>query len=210
MKIEVISPFPPQALPRVWRWMETFRDRVSDDFSPKTLEEFVEAMLTAWQNQKAWAVYGDGELGGLITFQRLSPWLGTAHCVFKPDFQGKGIAPRACRIAIAEMFAEGVGKLAFYPLAGNLAIGSLLVALGAKREGCLREHTVCQGKPANINVYGLSKGGFEYACRNSGSDADCERDRGRGVDCGLGAGQPQKDPDLEDHADVGPSQPGPA
>jgi hypothetical protein len=41
--------------------------------------------------QKTWAVYGDGELGGLITFERLSPWLGTAYCLFQPDFQGKGI-----------------------------------------------------------------------------------------------------------------------
>jgi RimJ/RimL family protein N-acetyltransferase len=148
-------------MPRVFSWISTFRSKVSDDFGPQTLAEFMIFASRKWKTQKTWAIYSDGELGGLITFERISPWLGTAHWIFKPDFQGKGIAARASRIAVAEMFESGIGKLAVYPLAGNLAIGSLLTGLGAKREGTLIEQTVCNGKPTDIWVYGLTKSQFE-------------------------------------------------
>ena len=182
MEIRVCSPFPFEALPRIWRWIEPFRAKVSDDFSPQTLEAFVSSMASKWDQGKSWAVYGDDELGGLITFERLSPWLGTAHLILKPDFQGRGIAVKACRLAVAEMFAEGVGKLAFFPLAGNLAIGSLLINLGAEREGKMVGHTLCGGKPADMWIYGLSKVEFEEKL-NAANDTGADR-RGR-IDSGL-------------------------
>lgn len=160
-RIEVASPFPFESLPRVWRWIEQFRGKVSDDFSPQDEDGFILFMLTTWKHHKSWAVYGEGELGGLITFERLSPWLGTAHLILKPQFHGRGIAVQACRMAVTEMFAEGIGKLGFYPLAGNLAIGSLLVNIGARREGKLEAHTLCEGKPTDVWVYGLLKENFE-------------------------------------------------
>lgn len=178
MNIRVESPFPFEALPRVWKWLETFRAKVADDFSPATLDEFVSAMARKWDVQKSWAVYRDEELGGLITFERLSPWLGTAHMILKPDFQGKGIAVKACRIAIGEMFNFGVGKLAFFPLSGNLAIGSLLVNIGARREGTLIGQTLSGGKPTDMWVYGLSKQEFEEKSQNGSTDTITRRDGG--------------------------------
>lgn len=172
MDIQVVNPFPFEALPRVWRWIEQFRSKVADDFTPKSLPQFMEAMAAQWDQQTSWAVLADGELGGLITFQRLSPWLGTAHCLFKPDFQAKGIAFKACHAAVAEMFALGIGKLAFYPLQGNLAIGSLVCALGAKREGTLVAQTLVDGQPADILVYGLTKDNF-----NASNDSRSNRSR---------------------------------
>ena len=160
MEISVTNPFPFEAMPRVYRWIEGFKNKVNDDFGPKTLGEFMETMAAKWETHASWAVSVDGELGGLITFERLSPWVGTAHFVFKPDFQGRGVASKACRIAIAEMFEMGIGKLSFYPLGGNLAIGSLLCNLGAKREGTLTGQTLVDGKPTDILIYGLLKENF--------------------------------------------------
>ena len=160
MNIVVTSPFPFEALPRIWRWCTGFWGKLSDDFSPRNQQEFVAFAMKKWEQQKTWAVYADGELGGLIVFERANAWLGTAHWIFKPEFQGKGMAVIASRIAIAEMFTE-VQKLAFYPLAGNFAIGSVLIKLGAKREGTLVEHTLCNGKPTDMWVYGLTKLQFE-------------------------------------------------
>jgi RimJ/RimL family protein N-acetyltransferase len=162
MTIDVTSPFPFEALPRVWKWIEPFRSKVSDDFAPQSLTAFIQYMSLKWERQKTWAVYGDGELGGLIVFERINPWLGTASIVLKPDFQGQGIAVKACRIAVAQMFEQvGIGKVDFYLLAGNYAIGSLLITLGAKREGTLESHTLRNGKPTDLWVYGLTKASFE-------------------------------------------------
>jgi len=161
MQIRIESPFPFEALPRVYRWYQSFREKIADDFAPKTLDEFIQSQLMKWDLQKSWAIYGDGELGGLITFERLSPWLGTAHVLLKPEFHGKGIAVKACRQAVSEMFALGLGKLEFRVLAGNLAVGSLVVNIGAKREGTLEAQTLTNGQPRDVWIYGLTKQSFE-------------------------------------------------
>lgn len=167
MNIEVRSPFPIEALPRIWRWIEPFREKLSDDFSPKTLEAFIAMKLPHWDRKRTWAVYGDGELGGLIEFEKLTPYVGTAHFLLKPEFQRQGLSMKAARIAAEDIFEhEGVGKLAFFIPSGNLAIGSLLVNLGAKREGTLEGHTLRGGKPTDLWIYGLSKEVFQGSTRN--------------------------------------------
>lgn len=170
MEIEVKSPFPFEALPRVWRWIEPFREKLSDDFSPQTETAFLTYMAEKWKKQKTWAVYGSGELGGLIQFEKFTPWVGTAHFLLKPEFQRKGLSIKAARIAAAAIFEnEGIGKLTFNPFAGNLAIGSLLINLGAKREGTLTGHTLCGGKPADMWLYGLTKEAFLGKVLNAGT-----------------------------------------
>jgi RimJ/RimL family protein N-acetyltransferase len=145
----------------VWHWIETFREKVSDDFGPKDLKSFLEFMTGKWDRQKTWAVCGDGELAGLITFERLSPWLGIAHYLLKREFQGRGLGAKALRVAVAEIFRdEGVGKLEFWVMAGNLAMGSLLRSLGASREGTLVGRTLWEGKPKDMWLYGLGREAF--------------------------------------------------
>ena len=185
MEIRLIAPFPFEALPRVWGWMAEFRGQVADDFAPQTLGQFMAFMRDGWSRQKTWAIYGDDELGGLITFERLSPWLGTAHITLKRVFQGKGIAVPVCREAVAAMFEQGIGKLSFYPLSGNLAIGSLLVGLGAKREGKLEAQTLCHGRPANITVYGLTRPSFEE--KQNANSTHTGNSGDRSLDPGLGS-----------------------
>ncbi len=182
MEIRVESPFPFAALPRVWRWIESFHAKVADDFAPKTLSDFVRHMGAKWGQQKTWAIYGDGELGGLITFERLNPWLGTAHMLLKPELQGRGLAVRALRVAFGEMFQQGIGKLVFFVLAGNLAVGSLVINVGAKREGTLEGHTLSDGRPRDVWVYGLSKAAFEekhhvISIRTDDADQHIEREQ---------------------------------
>ena len=65
--VQVISPFPIYAVPRVFVWMKEFRNRVCDDFAPDTLGDFVDQ----WQREdragrRTWSVIRGGELGGVI------------------------------------------------------------------------------------------------------------------------------------------------
>ena len=177
-QVALVSPFPFASLPRVWHWIEPFRGKVADDFAPQTLEDFIAHVSASWKRQKTWGIVGDGELGGLILFERLTPWLGTAHVLLKPDFQGRGVAVKACRAAVAEMFGLGIGKLTFRVLAGNLAIGSLLVNIGARREGTQEAETLRNGEPADVWLYGLTKKTFEdkqYVVSTSGRPADVDQ-----------------------------------
>lgn len=200
MNVEIKSPFPIECAPRLWSWIQPFKDRVSDDFGPQTLGEFVPQFMSKCAGQTTWGVYGDGELAGLITFERLNPWIGTAHIILKPSFHGKGLALRASEMAIAAMFETGIGKLCFYPMArGNTAMGSMLVSMGARREGLLRAQTLCDGAPQDIVVYGLMKEEFKNnALRSSSASA-----LGSGsIDIRVDSGQQKTDSDQHHNADV--------
>ena len=98
-----------------------------------------------------------------MTFERMSPWLGSVRYLLKPDFQGHGFTLKASRLAVAEMFAEpGLGKLEFQVLAAPYcAMSSLVCALGARREGTLIGHTMSGGHPRDVWLYGLTKEVFE-------------------------------------------------
>jgi RimJ/RimL family protein N-acetyltransferase len=189
VQIRVVTPFPFEALPRVWRWIEPFREKVSDDFSPRDLTAFLDCMQAQWGRLRTWAVHGGGELGGLVTFERMSPWLGSVRYLLKPDFQGHGFTLKASRLAVAEMFAEpGLGKLEFQVLAAPYcATSSLVCALGARREGTLIGHTMSGGHPRDVWLYGLSKEGFEAGLSTRHAD-------GRSIPGGTARGA---DPDAK-------------
>jgi RimJ/RimL family protein N-acetyltransferase len=143
------SPFPVEDVPRIWEWIEPFRWRVSDDYSPKTLAEFVVYFRGLSARCRTWAVYRNRELGGLITYEALSPIVGTAHCTFKKSFWGSKTTVPALEQAIAEMLAESP-KLSLPVMQGNKAMIALLARMGATQEGVLRKHTMREGRPIDV------------------------------------------------------------
>src|SRR6185312_5613880 len=147
--VEIRSPFPPSETPRIFLWMQPFLARVSDDFSPKTIEDFIPFFLKAAEQQKTWAVYRDGELGGRISYQQVSPVVGTAHIVFKKSFWGHNTSIPAMELAAPEMFRH-CKKLSFQVMEGNKAMISLLKKFGAKTEGTLQAQTTRNGKPIGV------------------------------------------------------------
>src|SRR5947209_6545796 len=102
------SPFPAYAWPQVWRWMESFRARVVDDFGPQTLDEFVQMQEAREQaGALTWGVYRDGELGGAITYEG-NTYSGTIHCLYKKQFWGAGTTDASLHAVLAELGARGV------------------------------------------------------------------------------------------------------
>lgn len=163
VNVEIVSPFPMSDAPRIWAWSEAFRAKVSDDFSPKTLPEFLEHFRQTAEVATTWAVYRDGELGGMISYQQASPVVGTAHCVFKKAFWGEATTRVAIQSAVAQMF-QRCEKLSLPVLAGNLAIISLLKKMGASKEGVLRAQTRRDGKPVDMVMMALFKPTQEKSC----------------------------------------------
>jgi RimJ/RimL family protein N-acetyltransferase len=164
--VRVEKPFPDYALPRVWSWIQDFRARVTDDFSPQTLEEFV----VQWEQLKAqrttWGVWRGAELGGLVAWE---PWpvpgVGVSHALFKREFWGRGTTRRALELVYGELFEDGVRKILGFPFASNHAIIGLGKSIGAKTEGVLRRQTLQGGKPVDLVILGLLKEDFEK-CRS--------------------------------------------
>src|SRR4051812_28757179 len=97
MSLSLVSPFPAYAWPSVWEWIRPFKERVSDDFGPQTLDDFVEFSVERARNAKTWAVFRDGEMGGLISIEHMTPVVVSSHVVFKRSFWGEGTVSAAMR-----------------------------------------------------------------------------------------------------------------
>lgn len=205
MKIEVVSPFPLESLPRVWMWIESFRSRVADDYGPQTLDAFVKQSIESVDSMTTWAVYRDGELGGMVSFQKWSPVLGTCHCLFKREMWGRKTTQPALEQIAREIFATGIGKISMCVFADNKAILSLLKSLGAVNEGHYRQHTMRGGKLVDMTAIALFREGFENANSSSSS-----RDRGSVIDPGRDLGGKAEDHDQHDHAAMVAGNAGPA
>jgi hypothetical protein len=85
--VEVRTPFPEYYYPLVWAWAKPVLRRVSQDGAPQLAEQFVE-YLSASPAVK-FAVYRDGELGGLISAQLANAWTAQLDVLFKPSFYGR-------------------------------------------------------------------------------------------------------------------------
>jgi RimJ/RimL family protein N-acetyltransferase len=207
--IEVISPFPQQSLPRVWQWIESFRNRVVDDYSPQTLDAFVRKSIEDQGTLQTWAVYRDGELGGMVSFEKWTEHLGTAHCLFKREMWGRKTTRPALEQILQQIFAGSTRKLCMNVFSDNQAIIALVKELGAVTEAHYSEHTKRNGKLVAMTGLALFKKGFE---QHAGA-SDSSRDRGRKLHH-RGSALPAKDLEhVDDNAQLvagGHAAPGPA
>lgn len=169
MNIEVISPFPLEALPRVWGWISTFRNRVADDYGPKDLGEFIDKSMSEIPSMTTWAVYRDGELGGMVTFQKWSPILGTCHCLFKKEMWGRKTTFPALEQIARQLFATGIKKISMCVFSDNKAIIALLKDLGGVTEGRYRQHTLRNGELVDMTTIALFEEGFKNVISSSSS-----------------------------------------
>jgi RimJ/RimL family protein N-acetyltransferase len=163
VEVHVENPFPEHAVPRIWTWTEEFRWRVSDDFGPKSLEEFMSQWAEA--SEQRWAVYRDGDLGGLVTASAMTPIVATSHCLFKKSFWGQETTLPALRQVYQQVFGAGFHKILSFVFRDNKQIIGLARKLGAAKEGVLRKQTLRRGKLVDMVALGLLQEDFEQ-CLN--------------------------------------------
>jgi len=148
--------FDPSDWPVIWKWIERYYWKVADDYAPKTLREFVDASIR--RGSRNFGVYRDGELGGLIMFDQLSPILCECHIYFKRSFWGWGTTVPALRLAHAWATGPGGYKKGTSPVfESNRLMVRLLEHLGAVQEGFFRNHTTQRGKPVNVLYFSIFK-----------------------------------------------------
>ena len=159
--IELVSPFPPYAVPRVWSWVEPFRSRYFDDYQPATLDAFVRD----WTHQdrlgrRTWGVVANDELGGCVGAVEATPVRVAVDFTFKEGFWNHGIAPQAVKMVMARIFEGPAEKLTMVAFADNRALVGMLKQAGAQIEGTLRGNTLRDGKLIDVVVLGVRKAVF--------------------------------------------------
>jgi len=198
--VTVESPFPEYAVPRVWRWIQEFRNRVADDYAPRDVAGFMADWRARQAQERTWAVFRDYELGGLVSFQQLSPVLGTSHCLFKKTFWGWQTTVPALELIYREIFEHSTTqKITAAVFRDNASIVGLARRLGAKTEGVLRSHTLRGGRLVDMVVLGLLKDDF-MKVQEEKKDAVA----GSSDDRGLGPIGDTEQPQQEEHKQVEP------
>jgi RimJ/RimL family protein N-acetyltransferase len=149
--IELISPFPPQHYPLLWKWLHEFPASNFDDFGPHTLEQFAAEMDRRAQDEQTWCVTLHGEPVGAIGYCRESGYHGHFNGIcFARDAHGTGVAREAIRRVMESVWATGTQKVSAYFFAHNRRVLRFLLRLGAVREGVLKDHTLQDGKPIDV------------------------------------------------------------
>lgn len=175
--ITIEEPFPLYALPRVWKWIESFRQKVFDDFGPKTEDQFIEYWVS--RQFRSWAVLRHGVLGGVITSTNITPRVAEMHCIFREEFWGhENTVPPIC--AVADILIEtGITKVTSCVTPDNHGIVALLKKIGGVREGHLRGQQLRGGKPSDLIIMAVHK--EAYLARNQrASDATDHAGTGAG------------------------------
>jgi len=166
----------------VWEWILPFYERVSDDGGPKTRDEFVarEMARAAAPLYETWGVWRDGELGGLVTFERADARApaGWTHALFKQAFFGWKTTIPALRLVYGELFGRGVETIRGEVFEKNSAMIALARRLGAKTYS-VPKATLKGGQAINLTGLVLTKERFHAV---SGSDSGVSGNhRGSGV-----------------------------
>lgn len=157
-EIVLESPFPIYAVPRIWQWVESFRDKVFDDYGPQTQREFVDQWIKAERNgRRSWSVSKRNELGGVITVSNLSPVVAEMHCVFRKEFWGHENTVPALEAVADLLLAEGIEKVTSCVTADNHGLLALLRKIGGVREGVLKDQQRRGGKPADLVIIAVHK-----------------------------------------------------
>jgi len=150
-------------------WLQEFRWRVADDFSPQTLDAFVEDWIErAELGRETWGVWRDGELGGVVCVDKVSPIVASSHFLFKKSFWGSETTVAAVEQVFQEVFDTGIERIVSVVFRDNANVLGFARRLGFVTEGTLRKNTMRQGKLVDMVALGLLKADFAkaYAARH--------------------------------------------
>jgi len=105
----------------------------------------------------------DGEPGGVVEFDAEGAGDYDIHIAFLPKHWGKGIAPRACHMAIARMFDEGARRITAEIANHRAARPAFLIAkrIGFSVEGIRRGVFMRDGKVVDEYRMVLTPEAFE-------------------------------------------------
>lgn len=162
--ISVVEPFPAASVASLWRWIESFRDRVCDDSSPTTFAGFLELYAAQLeQGMRTWGVYRDDELGGHISIRPINPFLAESHITFSRRFWGEETTVPALRAVYTEIFnTTTIRTITSQVFEDNHTIMQLAKKNGAVIETprALRDRAMRGGKPIGVRIVTLFKETF--------------------------------------------------
>lgn len=165
MSFELVSPFPEKWYHLLHEWSFEYPERVRDDFWPKTVGELRDELNRRATSELTVAVVEDGVPVGFIGYSGITSHIGTLRGVcFTKTVHGNGTPLKALRMVLQQQFDGGVHKILAFPFADNARAIAFYYKLGAKYEGCLRQHTLRKGKLTDMLLLAFFAEHDTYPC----------------------------------------------
>jgi hypothetical protein len=150
--IQVSRPYPKEHILELWMWVRDFDHQMSDDTSPKTLEEVTEK----WRNTEySYGIWKDGVIVGNVWAEPMGDGQFLGHLVYTKDGMSVHEKIQGTKDAARQMFADGARKILWQTFADNRAYIAFMRRVGAKVEGLLRKTTRRNGEYVDGVLLGL-------------------------------------------------------
>jgi len=161
--IEIVSPFPEEALPEAWEWAHEFPASNFDDYGPRSFEQFEAEILSRNEReQRTWGVKHDGRWCGLVGFYSGNQRTGMMRGIlFARHVHGQGVARQAVSRILNGLFDDGIEKIGAAYFADNYHVDRFLKNLGGVQEGYLRAQTMRAARPVDMRLVAIFKDGFK-------------------------------------------------
>lgn len=84
-EIELVFPFPSEAVPLIWEWANESPEKLFDDYGLKTREEFIAEIQRLLKCQYIWGALKNGELVGAVAYLPYNKKVGSLNVCTSSD-----------------------------------------------------------------------------------------------------------------------------
>jgi RimJ/RimL family protein N-acetyltransferase len=165
--IDLLSPFPPNEVKRIFNWMRCYRTITETTAFPKTEEELV-TRLAAMPNLQTFGIIDknnilgvrhEAPLIGIYMFDQDTIVNGNAHVASTRKAWGSRLVDQAGQRLMQYLFETmpTLTRITVSVLSTNAPAKALAKRLGFVYEGCLRDAITIQDYPANMALFGLTR-----------------------------------------------------
>ena len=168
-KVDLISPFPVEHVHRVYDWMHQYKSIVETDLTPKTLEEYCEAMRVQL-TEGGMVSYGvidkhnvvgythPAPLVGIVGFEPHTAWNCYIHLAMNRRAWKYHMADEAVTLALRDVFENTeLLRVSAFVLENNRPVRYMAQRMNFVREGLYEDWCTQEGKPVNVMHFGLTK-----------------------------------------------------
>jgi RimJ/RimL family protein N-acetyltransferase len=147
------SPFPRDAAPELWRWLNSPAEPNFLDGSPRDLAGVTAALDLKTAQGITFAAMIDGRPAGFIGISPASremAWF--AGMVIAPEHRGHGLGTTFLRAVVRDLNTRGVRKLSALFFADNHAVRAAFAKAGAVEEGYLKSAAMRNGEMTDMRL----------------------------------------------------------
>lgn len=166
--VDLITPFPPPEIPRIYGWNHCYRTLIEEDLIPQEREAYISYITQLVQSVASCGIIDKGQLTsarheaplvGLLTYEPLGPRNGVVHFAAGRKAFKMGLVEEALVLFVACLFENfpEITRISGLLDEANAPAKSLLRRLGFRFEGVLQDSLLREGEAKSQVLFGLTR-----------------------------------------------------